>query len=363
MLTTPGFRAERCVRYRYVYSECNRCAEACPHEAIRLFDAGGEVLAESCQSCGLCVGVCQTEALSQNGISADYLLKITAGSKQATLTCTPSQVAGAGDVVVPCLGALHPVVLAELSLQGIAVELAGMEHCPDCAHAAKGPDLIRSNLAAHEILCSKSDPEKYASLSLRAETSEVTVKQGKLDESRRGLFRRIVGHSADVLAGKLEAAPAPLKAIRAAAPFVPDRKALLTAMFADKGEAPFALPRHSAIPAEEWQVVSGCTYCEACVRVCPTGALQLLESNTGWRLAFLNERCVACDVCAEVCQPGVLRQTDTEEVVVNKQKGRLLAAVSKRRCTRCDRVFVNEGGGDVCPICCGDDDDFASIFG
>jgi ferredoxin len=361
MLATPEFRAERCVRYRYVYSECNRCEEACPHEAIRLFDAGGEVLTESCQSCGLCVGACQTEALNQNGISADYLLKIAAGSKQVTLACAPSEMAG--DVVVPCLGALHPVVLAELSRQGIAVELAGMEHCADCAHASKGPDLIHSNLAAHEILCSTGDPESYAPLTLRAEKSEVTDKKEKLDTSRRGLFRRIFGHGVDVMSGKHEVAPAPLKAIRAAAPFVPERKVLLNAMFADKGEAAFALPRHHAIPAEDWQVVSGCTYCEACVRVCPTGALQLLESNTGWRLAFLNDRCVACDVCTEVCQPGVLRQMDTEEIIVNKQKGRLLAAVSKRRCTRCDRVFVNESGGEICPICSGDDDDFASIFG
>lgn len=361
MLTTPGFRAERCVRYRYAYSECNRCEEACPHEAIRLFDAGVEVLTENCQSCGLCVGVCQTEALNQNGISADYLLKITAGSKQVTLVCAPSE--EAGDVAVPCLGALHPVVLVELSRQGIAVELAGMKHCAECAHASKGPDLIRSNLVAHEILRSTGDPESYAPLTLRAEESEVSDKKEKLDTSRRSLFRRIFGHGMDVMSGKNEAAPAPLKAIRAAAPFVPERKALLNAMFADKGEEAFYLARHHAIPAEDWQVVSGCTYCEACVRVCPTGALQLLESNTGWRLAFLNDRCVACDVCAEVCKPGVLRQKDTEEIVVNKQKGRLLAAVSKRRCARCDRVFVNESGGEICPICSGDDDDFASIFG
>lgn len=361
MLAIPGFKEERCVRYRYSYSECNRCAEVCPHEAIRLFDAGAEVLARYCQSCGLCVGACQTEALNQNSISVDHLLKATGNSKQATLACAPS--GAAGDVVVPCLGALHPVVLAEVSRQGMAVELAGMEHCAECAHAAKGPDVIRSNLAAYEILCSKGGPEKHVLLILSSERSEKPDKKEKIDISRRGLFRRIVGHGSDVLSGKFEAVPAPLRAIRAAAPFVPERKALLNTMFADRDEEAFILPRHTAIPAEEWQVVSGCTYCEACVRVCPTGALQLLENNTGWRLVFLNERCVACDVCAEVCQSGVLRQIDTEEVAVNKQKGRVLAAVLKHRCTRCDRVFVNEGNGDICPICSGDDDDFASIFG
>jgi ferredoxin len=361
MLVGPNFRAERCVRYRYAYSECNRCEEVCPHEAIRLFDAGVEVLAERCQSCDLCVGVCQTEALNQNSISADYLLKITVGSKQLTLACAPSGLAG--DAVVPCLGALHPVVLAELSRQGIAIDLAGTEHCTECAHGSKGTDLISTNLAAHEILCSAGDPEIYASLTLREDKSEVSDKREKLDASRRSLFRRIVGHSVDVMSGKHEAVPAPLKAIRAAAPFVPGRKVLLNAMFADKGEEAFTLPRHHAIPAEDWLVVNSCTYCEACVRVCPTGALQLLESNTGWRLAFLNDRCVACDVCVEVCQPGVIRQRSIDEVVVNKQKGRLLAAVTKRRCTRCDRVFVNQGGEEICPICSGDDNDFASIFG
>ena len=361
MLTPPEFRAERCVRYRYVYSECNRCAEACPHEAIRLFDAGVEVLAKDCQACGLCVAACQTEALRQNDLSADYLYKASDLAPQMTVACAPSEIPG--DAVVPCLGALHPVVLAELSRRGIAVELAGMEHCPECTHASKGTELIGSNLAAREILCSAGDSKKYASLTIRTGKVEGGDKQPQLDKSRRGLFRRIVGHSVDVMSGKLEAAPAPLKAIRAAAPFIPERKILLNAMFADKGEAAFSLPRHNAIPAEDWKVISGCTYCEACVRVCPTGALQLLESNTGWRLAFLNDRCVACDVCAEVCQPSVLRQVNEEEVTVNKQKGRLLAAVAKRRCARCDRVFANESHGDTCPICLGDDDDFASIFG
>ncbi len=362
MLVAPRFHAERCVRFRYSYSECSRCADACPHEAIRLFDAGAEVLADMCRHCGLCAVTCQTEALEQSGVSAGHLLKMAGASKRMTIACAPSELAAT--VVVPCLGALHPVVLAELSRQDIALELAGAEHCAECAHAGKGADMIRSNLAAHEILSCAGEPAMpFAAISLRSAESEASGEHEKLDVSRRSLFHRIVGHGMDVVSGKFEAAPAPLKAIRAAAPFLPERKAILNNLYATGGEEAITVERHDALPAEDWQVARGCTYCEACVRVCPTGALQLLESNTAWRLAVLNDRCVACDVCAEVCHPKVLRQMSAEEVIINKQKGRLLAAVAKQRCTRCDRVFVGESGSGICAVCSGDDDDFASIFG
>ncbi len=362
MLGLPGFRAERCVRYRYSYSECSRCADACPHEAIKLSGAGIEVLADRCQSCALCLPVCQTEALTEKSVSAEHLLKIAGEAKQMTIACAPS--GAKGDAVVPCLGAVSPVVLADFGRRGISLQLAGTHHCGECAHATKGPALISLNREARELLCNVAEAGQWAQLEIQsAETIPSASGQQDHDTSRRSLFRRMVGHSVDVMSGKLEEAPAPLKAIRAAAPFLPDRKVILNNLYTTADAGAITVPRHAALPAEDWQVVSGCTYCEACVRVCPTGALQLLENNTAWRLAFLNDRCVACDVCAEVCQPGVIRQANTEEVIINKQKGRLLAAVAKRRCTRCDRVFASESGSAICPICSGDDDDFASIFG
>jgi ferredoxin len=328
-----------------------------------LFDAGVEVITKLCQSCALCAAVCPTEALTEKSVSADSLLKIAANKKQMIIACAPSGYSG--DAVVPCLGAVNPVVLADISRRGIELQLAGADHCFQCAHAAKGPDLIQMHLAEREILCGIERSDRWATLALEdAASRKFLKKDGVQDASRRSLFRRFVGHGINqVIIDAADVPPTPFKAIRAAAPFLPERKEILNALYAEHGDEPVRVARHLALPAEDLRITSGCTYCEACIRVCPTGALQLLENNSAWRVIFLNERCVACDVCSEVCQPKVLRQSESEDVCVNKQKARVLAGLPKQRCIRCDRVFVNEGNASICPICSGDDDDFVSIFG
>lgn len=329
-----------------------------------MFDAGVELLADKCQSCALCVAACPTEALTEKSVSAETLLKIAGNGKQLTITCAPS--GNDGDAVVPCLGSINAVVLADMARRGIELQLAGTEHCAECVHAAKGPEQIQFNLAARANLCEVEFEGKlgaWATLSLPTAAERRTVQaEDEKGAARRQLFRRIVGQSIDVISGSDEVPPPPLKAIRAAAPFNPERKVVLNGLYKVLGDAPVRTARHPAIPAEDWTIAQGCTNCEACARVCPTGAMQLLEDDKAWRLVFLNERCVACDVCVEVCQPKVLRQRDEQNVFVNTLKARLLRSVPRKRCTSCDRLFSTEGDSPVCPICITDDEDFSHIF-
>jgi len=44
-------------------SGCGVCAEACPADAITVWDGKAQVDVEACVECGLCVSECPTEAI------------------------------------------------------------------------------------------------------------------------------------------------------------------------------------------------------------------------------------------------------------------------------------------------------------
>lgn len=363
MLTQPEYRASRCTRYRYRYSACSRCADACPHEAVELSDEGVRIGASACLNCSLCAAACPTEALLADNLPRIEVLKRAVKQPEVRFACAPSELRG--DEIVPCLGGLDAPTLAYLASRGVAVTLAGTQHCAECPHGAQGEGRLGLHLEAVETLRRVVGNDKWAEISVPDESETEPGKAGH-SPSRRHLFRRFVGRGADQLTRPVsatEAQPVPLKAIRFAAPFSTAGRELLQLLFEAGREDRTPLPVHPGLFAARIGIRPGCTACEACARACPTGAMQIRESSTAWELGFQFARCVGCGVCVEVCQPRVLHFQDEMESLASAPEPLILHALAKQRCTRCDRFFISAAPAEICQICEGDDADFASIFG
>jgi len=366
----PEFRASRCTRYRFRYGACSRCADACPHDAITLSGEGVAIDPARCQNCALCVTACRTDALASSGFKPLDMLREAIRQDHFTIACAPS--GAIADALVPCLGAVDPVSLAYLAKRRIAVMMRGAGHCAQCEHGAHGVMQLALNLDAYEVLAkggaTPEAPADWTAPQVEAASLGAQASGGgaRFTASRRQWFRRLVGRGVGELAQAAEpvaaSLPTPDKAIRAGAYALPERRELLQIVCARKDAQPFRVPLHDALPLMALSLRPGCTTCEACFRVCPTGAIRIEESPADWRLMFDVDCCVACGVCLEVCQAQVL-DADAAVDARAEQPPHVLLAMSKQRCSRCDRHFVSHTPQETCPVCRDDEDAFTTFFG
>lgn len=357
----PQLRAERCTRYRFRYSTCDRCQTACPHAAISLSEEGAAIDAALCQNCALCAAACPTEAWQADNLARVDLLKQAAGRREIAYACTPSQ--AEGDARIPCLGALDAVMLAYLARRGVKTELRGAWHCEACAHGARGGEQLAQALAGLELLRAGFLAEDWAEV-IVTESGE-TPADAVVDAGRRHLFRRFAGRAAADL-GNLDPPeqplPIPLKAVRIAAPVSTVRRELLQVLWPKEGDGELAFD--PILPLADVRLGQGCNACEACARACPTGALSVHENQARWELAFQFSRCVACGLCLEACQPLALNYAPAVSLETGRRsEAGALLSLDKRRCARCDRSFITADQETLCPVCAGDDQDFTSVFG
>jgi Fe-S-cluster-containing hydrogenase component 2 len=366
-MSLQEFRVTHCTRYRYRYSECRRCADACPHEAIELSDEGVTVSGAACRQCALCTAACPTEALTAQNASAIDLLRRAVKFKSVRIACAPS--GQKGDEILPCLGALGAAPLGFLASRGVAVVLAGAGYCGACPHGAAGAPALARNLDGARALRAAMGNDGWAGITL-ASDGDASENAAGHDDKRRQLFRRFLNPGSGG-ASPAGAQAALLKAVRPARPVCVAGREFLQILFEQSAaatsgrgkEASSALPHHGSLFAARVEMLTGCNACEVCARACPTAAIEIREHSAAWELTFRQSRCVGCGLCIEACQSRALRYAEDMGEDPGEKTSRVLHALSKQRCRLCDRFFTSAGHAGTCPVCESDDKDFAALFG
>lgn len=301
----PAPLPERCVAAQ----GCRVCVDSCPRDAIRLRDGRIELSKSACESCGLCVSACPSEALTFPGHSlaeldaqittlldptlADleprgilFVCRQSAPALDASLERNSRSPAGWLPVSVPCAGAVSPgLMLYCLALGAAEVGVVG---CRDQCRVSQGlvvaervgfcQELLRMIGGEPErvTLCpTGSDDASAWALPAPTDVPPARHLDGSAARDRRYAASAIV-HLAEAFGGRedvtLAGAPSPFGIIDL-----------------DAG---------------------GCTACEACTSVCPTGALAADRQADAVSITFDTAICTACGVCIPRCPEvdrGVLR--------------------------------------------------------
>ncbi|OYX43950.1 MAG: hypothetical protein B7Z02_07145 [Rhodobacterales bacterium 32-67-9] len=316
----PSIDEDACSRGILVRSACAACAASCPHDALSADEDGLYLEPADCTGCGACLAACPRQAISLDSLDA-IVIEPSGGSPVAALIC-PRRAVGYG----PCLQSLGLESLSRLWLGGvrrIVTLTAGCADCPDGRSLAVADRVADLN----DLLADRGLPLLRVEPAQSVAKSVPKLMARAADHAGRRAFLGLGAASAEA-DGPSESALSRLQSL----PAGPDARAAF---------APRIDPRI-------------CTGCDACVRICPEGALTLIKDESGIMVYRTSPtKCTSCGLCMDVCGADAIR--------IDRQAPRVPdLRLTGYRCRGCG-VEVHspaggpwdggEAGGGLCPIC------------
>lgn len=352
--------AGHCLRLRSRYSDCERCALACPTRVLRVSNECIE-LGQECLRCAQCCAACPTGALKLEGFAADRL-HIAAGKAPLFIDCrkvAASQSPRDG-IRVPCLGgiALRHFVQWHAASAGRQIVLVDRGWCGQCSAGRRADHPAQRTLEAARALLTGLGAAEEALPRLERLPLPRTQMPADIPEplaaqplSRRAFFaavtRRVAGSAAPVTADEA--------AERAQAPHPRPARTDATARSQLMDAAAVLAARYGRpLPAELFpalRISDACCNHRVCVSICPAAALRAYgNGDRATGIEFDAGACTACGDCVRACpeQALTLLPQGNGEVPGGATE---LTRWSLRECHDCGDGFANSGSSDVCPTC------------
>ncbi|WP_353661619.1 4Fe-4S dicluster domain-containing protein [Hydrogenimonas sp. SS33] len=323
-----------CLRNDYAKNDCSLCIDLCPEEAM-VFDRKRLVLDLSrCTACSACMGVCPTQAFENDTFDPERFVEDFAKREATLLDCEKN---------VPCIMALSSEHLAALALMKKSPLQCDLSRCGSCPVNKEGKVLSAIESAVEEA-------NRFLETAGMPERIEKVVEAPEAEEkpNRRELFRKL----AAVAKGKegLELPDkAPLMEEKRQPPVRPLLKKALKARADAFGEATTSHTRFSFVVGKRIDADT-CNNCQECAMFCPTGAMSILQDNTG--IIFQLGKCIACGICNDVCQPRSVSDDETFDLVTFAfDRMDLLVKHRLEMCEECKVAFPYKGGEKICDRC------------
>lgn len=311
---TPAF-AGLCKRVRFRQSDCQRCLDVCPENAIAL--EPGPVINDRCSGCGLCQTACPTEVFQGEAHTDQHLLSrigpsLTTdqprGSEQRQfLHCGEAEQQHRNSFRIPCLGSITENFMLGVALRGVDELVLTKGVCSQC-RLHKGEQLLDDAVAAFDGLSGSIGLTNFA-LTLNEMPREKETRLG-----RRAFFSRMsTPQESDV---RSDLAPA-ARGGQTLPTSTPERhnptrsspkRAFLQALLEKTVRPEPALFKHDR--KSSWAKIKidadNCATCGICVALCPTGAISRKIENGQLSHFFNGSRCNNCRLCEEACPEKVI---------------------------------------------------------
>lgn len=318
----PEIDADHCTHAIVTDASCRLCGQACPRDAIGFSDQALTLDAGRCDGCGLCVPACPQRAIACPGGNAFSAAPVMYAACERTADRE-------GDAVLPCLHALGADDLIRAWLGGVReVRIARMA-CDDCSRGGRAR-LDGAAKAVSAVLESRGlEAISVIELGVRDWQAALAAAKRRQDvsPSRRRFLKRGLREAAGLML-TAEAKPAD-DPMRQAISLLPEP----------------ALAVFLHVP--EFDELS-CVACDACARICPTGALKIVDDAAEQAYVVHSSLCSGCAMCMDVCEPKAVRVGSLQAAP------RRTLRLSPRSCRACGALFrvpVAGTGGDICGVC------------